>query len=212
VTIAIDGPAGTGKSSVAKRLSKELNLTYINSGNLYRAVTLACIQKKIDLDDSAAVIKTAESLALRYEGDSVYLDGVDITDKLHNALIDKHSAAISAIVPIRHLVNKIIHDTARDRSVIVEGRDMTTVVFPDADYRFFLDASVGTRAKRRYDQHLSEESLESIKHSIIERDEIDRNKPEGSLKLAEGVVSIDTTSLTLIEVCEKLRNIVNRCP
>jgi cytidylate kinase len=212
VTIAIDGPAGTGKSSVAKRLSKELNLTYINSGNLYRAVTLACIQRKIDLDEPAAVIKTAESLTLRYVGDSVYMDGVDVTGELHSALIDKHSAAVSSIVPVRHYINKIIRDTAGERSVIVEGRDMTTVVFPDADYRFFLDASVETRAKRRYDQHLSKESFENIKHSIIERDEMDRNKPEGSLKLAKGVVSIDTSSLTLIEVCEKLINIVNRCP
>jgi cytidylate kinase len=210
MVIAIDGPAGSGKSTIAKLMAEKLKtkdgkeFTYINSGNLYRAVTLGCLRENIDLCDSEKVIELARNSKISWEKDQVYLDGENVTDLLHTDEIDKNSAPLSAIVPVRHIINDIIRSLAKDRNIVVEGRDMTTVVFPDTPYRFYLDASSDSRAKRRYEQGVSNLSLQEIKTAILQRDEIDRNKIEGSLKIAPGVQYLDTSDLTIIQVYEKL--------
>jgi len=210
VVIAIDGPAGSGKSTIAKLMAEKLKtkdgkeFTYINSGNLYRAVTLGCLRANIDLCDSEKVIELARNSKISWEKDQVYLDGENVTDLLHTDEIDKHSAPLSTIVPVRHIINDIIRSLAKDRNIVVEGRDMTTVVFPDTPYRFYLDASSDSRAKRRYEQGVSNLSLQDIKTAILQRDEIDKNKVEGSLKIAPGVQYLDTSDLTIIQVYEKL--------
>ena len=205
MVIAIDGPAGSGKSTIAKFLADMLGgYTYINSGNLYRAVTLGCIRNKISHTEPEKALEYAKSAQIEYKGNSVFLDKEDITDLLHTDEIDKISAPLSAIVPIRHVINDIIRSIASGCNAIVEGRDMTTVVFPHAEHRFFLDASVDARAKRRYNQGVSSLSLEEIRDAIMKRDEIDKNKAEGSLVLAPGVEYLDTSDLTVKEVYDKL--------
>jgi len=204
MVIAIDGPAGSGKSTIAKMVAQGKGFTYINSGKLYRAITLGCIRDGIDLQNREKVIEFAKNINISYEKDQVFLDGEDVTNKLHTDEIDKHSSPLSAIVPVRHIVNDLIRTLAKDRNIVVEGRDMTTVVFPDADYRFYIDASPDSRAKRRFEQGVSELTLEEIKTAILQRDEIDKNKEEGSLKIADGVVYLDTSDLTIIQVYEKL--------
>ena len=210
MVIAIDGPAGSGKSTIAKLMAEKLKtkdgkeFTYINSGNLYRAVTLGCLRANIDLCDSEKVIELARNSKISWEKDQVYLDGENVTDLLHTDEIDKYSAPLSAIVPVRHIINDIIRSLAKDKNIVVEGRDMTTVVFPDTPYRFYLDASSDSRAKRRYEQGVSNLSLQDIKTAILQRDEIDKNKVEGSLKIAPGVQYLDTSDLTIIQVYEKL--------
>jgi len=210
MVIAIDGPAGSGKSTIAKLMAEKLKtkdgkgFIYINSGNLYRAVTLRCLRAKIDLSDSEKVTELAKKSKISWEKDQVYLDGENVTDLLHTDEIDKYSAPLSAIVPVRYIINDIIRSLAKDRNIVVEGRDMTTVVFPDTPYRFYLDASADSRAKRRYDQGVSNLSLQDIKTAILRRDEIDKNKIEGSLKIAPGVQYLDTSDLTIIQVYEKL--------
>jgi len=210
MVIAIDGPAGSGKSTIAKLMAEKLKtkdgkeFTYINSGNLYRAVTLGCLRTKIDLSDSQKVVEWAKKSKINWEKDQVYLDGENVTELLHTDEIDKYSAPLSAIIPVRHIINDIIRSLAKNRNIVVEGRDMTTVVFPDTPYRFYLDASADSRAKRRYDQGVSNLSLSDIKTAILQRDEIDRNKIEGSLKIAPGVQYLDTSDLTIIQVYEKL--------
>ena len=206
MVIAIDGPAGSGKSTIAKLLAQQLKdragqgFTYINSGNLYRAITLGCLQVHITPTDSEKVLEFAQKARISYRGDRVILDGTDVTDSLHTDEIDRWSAPLSAIVPIRHVVNDIISRLSKGINAVAEGRDMTTVVFPDADYRFYLDASVEARARRRFDQGVSKLSLEEIKETIAQRDAIDKNKKEGSLSIAEGVEFIDTSGLTINEV------------
>jgi cytidylate kinase len=206
MVIAIDGPAGSGKSTIAKLLAQRLKdsggqgFTYINSGNLYRAITLGCLRSGITPNDSERALEYARYARIDYRGEKIILDGEDVTDGLHTDEIDKWAAPLSAIVPIRHVVNDIIRCLSKGMNSVAEGRDMTTVVFPDAEHRFYLDASVEARAKRRFDQGVSKLSLEEIKETIAQRDAIDKNKKEGSLAIAEGVEYIDTSGLTINEV------------
>jgi cytidylate kinase len=210
MVIAIDGPAGSGKSAIASLLAEKLTgkdgqeYSYINSGNMYRTITLGCIKAKIDLNDSEKVIEFAKNIKITYKKTQVFLDGENVTPLLHTDEIDKYSAPLSVIVPVRHIVNGLIRSLAEGRNIIVEGRDMTTVVFPDAPYRFYLDACADSRAKRRYDQNISNLSLEEIKTAILRRDEIDMNKTEGSLTIADGVQYLDTSDLTIFQVYDKL--------
>jgi cytidylate kinase len=204
MVIAIDGPAGSGKSTIAKMLAEKKGFTYINSGNLYRAVTLGCLRAKIDLSDNEKIIEFTKNANIEYKKDRVFLQNEDVTDLLHTDEIDKYSSPLSAIIPVRHIVNDLIRLISKGQDVVVEGRDMTTVVFPDSPYRFYLDASADSRAKRRFEQGVSSLSLQEIKEAIFKRDEIDRNKEEGSLKIAEGAEYIDSSDLTLMEVYDKL--------
>ena len=212
MVIAIDGPAGSGKSTIAKLLaqglkdSKSGNFFYLNSGYLYRAITLGCLRSGINPEDDVRVLEFAQNAQITYHNDRVLLDGEDVTDKLHSDEISRWAAPLSANVPVRHVVNDFIRSIARGQNIVVEGRDMTTVVFPDAEYRFYVDASAEARAQRRFDQGVSKLSLEEIKAAIEQRDEIDRNKTEGALSIAPGVDYIDTSGLTINEVYEILES------
>jgi cytidylate kinase len=204
VIIAIDGPAGSGKSTIARLLASGLGFTYINSGNLYRAIALGCLRNTIDPRDAKQALDYAKQARIEYREGEVYLEGENVVSLLHTDEIDRYSAPLSAIVPVRHVVNDLIRKIARGLDVVAEGRDMTTVVFPRAEYRFFLDASADARARRRYGQGVSKLSLEEIKRTIMERDEIDKNKAEGSLKIDPEVVYFDTSDLTIRQVYDKL--------
>lgn len=206
MVIAIDGPAGTGKSTVAKEVSKDLGIVYLNSGSFYRALTLALIENNIDLSDKDAVMFFASNQKLDYVDSRLILNGKDVEDLLHQDKVDAKVSLVSSIVDLRHLVNKRLREITESLSIICEGRDMTTVVFPEAEYKFYLDASIDVQAKRRYDQGVSDMSLEDIKKSIIQRDENDRKKAEGALKKAPDAVYIDTSDLTIKDVCAIIEN------
>ncbi|MDR2516532.1 MAG: 30S ribosomal protein S1 [Spirochaetaceae bacterium] len=210
MVIAIDGPAGTGKSTIAKMLAEAADLpggkyVYVNSGNLYRAITLGCLRAGIGAGDEEAALAYARGADIAYREDgAVSLNGEDVSPLLHTDEIDGSVARLSSIVPIRHIVNSLVRRVARGVNVVVEGRDMTSVVFPDAEFRFYLDASVDARAGRRHAQGVSERSLPEIRSAIVERDEIDRNKDEGSLRIEPGAVYVDTSDLTITQVYETL--------
>lgn len=208
--IAMDGPAGTGKSTIASIIAKKLNITYLNSGSFYRALTLALLDAGIILADENAVVEFCKKQNLDYNKSRLVLNGTDVEDHLHDDRVSKNVAQISAIVPIRHLVNDRMQEITKSLDIVCEGRDMTTVVFPQAEYKFYLDASLDVQAQRRFDQGVSNMTLEEIKEAIRKRDEIDRNKAEGALKRAPDVVYIDTSNLTIDMVCEIILNKIHK--
>ena len=204
MVIAIDGPAGVGKSSIARIIAEKMGIFYLNSGNFYRAITLYLLEKNVDIKDEKAVTDAASQCHITVKDHHVYLNGADVEDKLHSDAVDAIVAPVSAIVEVRHIVNRQLRELAKSLDLISEGRDVTTVVFPDADYKFYFDADPRTRAERRYKQGTSNMSLEEIEKSIIERDRIDRNKAFGALKIAKDSIYIDTTGLTIDQVYAKV--------
>jgi cytidylate kinase len=202
--IAIDGPAGVGKSTIAKRIADELGFAYINSGNFYRAITFAHLDSGKDPEDHAGLIETARSMALTLKAGRLHLSGVDIEDMLHTDLVDGSVAQHSAIIEIREIVNRTIRSLTGKISAVVEGRDIGTVVFPDAALKVYLDATPEVRASRRFHQGMSEKTLEELAENIRMRDRIDRNKKEGSLRVAKDAFYLDTSHLTIEEVCERV--------
>lgn len=208
--IAMDGPAGTGKSTIASIIAKKLDITYLNSGSFYRALTMALLDGEIDLSAQEKVVEFCKKQKLEYNKSRLVLNGVDVEDHLHDDRVSKNVAQISAIVPVRHLVNDRMQEITKSLDIVCEGRDMTTVVFPQAEYKFYLDASLDVQAQRRFDQGVSNMTLEEIKESIRKRDEIDRNKAEGALKIAEDAVYIDTSNLTIDMVCEIILNKIHK--
>ena len=202
--VAIDGPAGVGKSSIAKMIAKELGLYYLNSGNFYRGVTYRILNLGLDPSKSEDCIKAAEGAKFDVKQGKFYLDGEEVEDKLHHPSIDLWSSKVSTIPEVRQIVNKRILDLTKKLSIVAEGRDMTTVVFPNAEHKFFFDALPEIRAKRRYDQNPQVMDYDTVLKEINERDAIDRNKPVGGLKIASDAIYIDTSYLTINQVCEKV--------
>ena len=210
MVVAIDGPAGVGKSTIASMIAEKLKMFYLNSGNFYRAITWKVLESGVDPEDNTAVIKIAEENPVSLENGKIHINGVDINDKLHLDNVDKWVAQHSAIIQVRHIVNKGLRETGRALDLIVEGRDITTVVFPDAELKLFLDASIETRAGRRFKQGVSGLSLKEITAGIENRDHIDKNKAEGSLKIAADAEYLDTSDLTIEQVCEKVTGKITR--
>ena len=200
--IAIDGPAGTGKSTIASILAEKHNLTFLNSGGFYRTLTLAVLKAGIDYKDEKATLDFCKKQKIEYTKESHFiLNGTDVTAHLHDDEVTANASQVSAIVEIRHLVNDLMREITKSLDIVCEGRDMTTVVFPNAEIKVYLDASAEVRAKRRFDQGVSNMTLEEIKAAIEKRDEMDKNKKEGSLKIAPDALYIDTSNLTIDEVC-----------
>lgn len=202
MVVAIDGPAGCGKSTVAKIIADRLNITFLNSGSFYRGITLRLLRSGQDISDQEAVIQLARSLDIDYVDSRLVINGEDVEDQLHTDQVDAHTAQVSSIIPLRHIVNEKIRHITKSLSIVCEGRDMTTVVFPDAEHKFYLDASIEVQALRRFNQGVSKLSLEEIKETIRQRDEIDKAKAEGALKIAADATYIDTSDLTIEQVCE----------
>jgi cytidylate kinase len=204
MVVAIDGPAGAGKSTIAKKIAEQSRMFYLNSGNFYRAITFSVLQNRVDPLDEKKIIDEAKKCSLSLDNGRMHLNGVDIEEELHTDAVDRWVAEHSAIVDVRHVVNKKLREVSKDIDVVAEGRDITTVVFPDADLKVYLDATPEVRAKRRFDQGTSKLSYQEIVENIKKRDKIDKNKPFGSLTIAPDAFYLDTSDLTIDQVCDKV--------
>lgn len=217
-TIAIDGPAGSGKSTAAYLLAKELGLTYMDTGAMYRALTWKALKNRIDLENEKILSKMAEvtqiSIFSRDSGPGtvVYVDGKEISTLLRTPRINKWVSVVSKAPGVRRAMAKLQRDIARKRSVVAEGRDMGTVVFPQAEVKIFLIASVEERARRRW-KEFQQKGLsctrEDIKKELQLRDKIDSERELAPLKKAPDAILVDNTNLNIRETVEKLLNIIN---
>ena len=210
MVIAIDGPAGVGKSEITKMLAKELGIYYLNSGNFYRAAAYRMLQNNFDTSSHDERIKSTSDANFEIRNYRFFLDGVDVEDNLHTREIDMVSSKVSGDPAVREIINNRIHKISESLDLICEGRDITTVVFPDADFKFYFDAKPEIRAHRRFLQKPDGLSEKEILNEIIKRDYIDKNKEVGSLKIATDATYIDTSDLTISQVYEKVLRLINK--
>ena len=216
VAIAIDGPAGAGKSTIAKRVAEELNFMYVDTGALYRAVALCAIQKNIEPDDSQRVSEMLSEikvqLAFNYRFEKVVLlDGRDVSSQIRTPEVSMAASKISALPQVRAYLLDLQRDIAKENNVIMDGRDIGTVVLPDAKVKIFLTASPQVRAERRY-KELSEKganvSFDEVLRDVNERDYNDSHRKTAPLKPAEDSVFVDTTDLDFEQSVEKIISVI----
>lgn len=209
--ITIDGPSGAGKSTVAKLIADKLGFKYLDTGAMYRAVTLYIIENQVDIKNEEEVINALNKLNIGFDSNyRVYLDSQDITEDIRKEKVVKFVSEVSAISSVRRKMVDLQRDIAKEGNYILDGRDAGSVVFPNADYKFYLEASLEERAKRRYKEELSKEvdiSFEAVKESIKKRDKYDSNRKDSPLVVPENAIIIDTTNMTIDEVAEEITDI-----
>lgn len=217
--IAIDGPSGAGKSTLGKRLAKELKLLYIDTGAMYRAVAFACLEAGVDLEDKDAVAELARQseITLAGEPDSlqVLLNGRDVSQEIRNERVSQGASRVSVISEVRKtLVERQRVLGNQGAGCVMDGRDIGTVVFPNADIKFFLTALPESRAKRRYKEDIEKQrattSYDETLADIIERDTRDTTRADSPLVKADDAIEIDSSDLTIDEVLEKMLKVVRQ--
>jgi cytidylate kinase len=210
-SVAIDGPAGAGKSTIAKILAKKLELMYINTGAMYRALTLEALETNISSDNVKALCELLESLTMTFKNDRLYLNGVDVNDELNLPNISQNVSKYASIREIRQKLVKMQRELSYENNVIMDGRDIGTVVLKDAPYKFFLTASPEVRAERRYEE-LKNKGLnveyKDILADMIQRDYEDTHRQVDPLSKAEDAVEVNCTELNIDETVEFLYNYI----
>lgn len=216
IAVAIDGPAGAGKSTIARRLAKNLNYIYVDTGALYRTVALSIMQNNVDSDDVSAVTRHIGDIKvdITYRGDEqrVLLDGTDVSDLIRTPEVSMVASKTSAIPEVRAFLLGLQRKLAEEHNVVMDGRDIATVVLPEAKVKIFLTASSEVRAKRRYDELIQKgEKVEfsDVLADLIKRDEQDMNRPVAPLKPSEQSVIVDTSDLDLEQAVEAMKAVVN---
>ena len=212
ISIAIDGPAGAGKSTIAKMLTKKLNYTYLDSGAMYRTITYLVCNENIDFNDNEKVVKVTKNteIDINYNDNKfkIFINNIDITNKIRSNIVDKNVSTIAQIKGVRDELVKKQRKLAKSKDIVMDGRDIGTRVLPNADYKFYITATVEERANRRYkdiiDRGESNKTLEEVKNEIIKRDKIDSNRKYSPLKKAKDAIVVDTTNMSKKEVLQKL--------
>jgi cytidylate kinase len=210
--IAIDGPGGAGKSTIAGLLAEELSYLHLDTGAMYRAVTLAALEKNIEFDDNEALAKVAENINIDFnKTGEIFIDGRNVSQEIRSQKVDAYVSETAAVKEVRKILVKKQKEIARKNKVVMDGRDITTVVLPDAEYKFYLTASIEERARRRYEELKTKNikvDIEDIKNNIKERDKKDSQRKYSPLKKADDAVLIDSTNLSIEEVIEKIKKII----
>jgi cytidylate kinase len=211
--IAVDGPAGAGKSTVTKILAQKLGFLYIDTGAMYRALTLKALENNLDINDTKALIRIAKISSINLERSPdgslrTFLDGMDVSLLIREPRITRFVSDIAKVKDVRTVMVKLQRKMGRQNDCVLEGRDIGTVVFPDADKKFYIDASFQERVKRRYQDlknlNVQEITLEDVALDLKNRDKIDSTREYAPLKKAEDAIYIDTTNMSIEEVVEKM--------
>lgn len=208
--IAIDGPSGAGKSTVAKLLSKQLNFEYIDTGAMYRAFAYKFYKNNLELTEEN-IKKALIETDIDYFDSNVYLDGENVEDYIRNEQISKLASNISKIQAVREKMVELQRKIASTKNVVLDGRDITTVVFPNAEFKFYITASVEARADRRYNELINKGenvTFNEILEDINKRDHNDMTREISPLKIADNAIVIDTSKSSIVEVTKKLIKIV----
>lgn len=212
--IAIDGPSGAGKSTIARRVGRLLGFLHVDSGALYRIVTWLCLRNNINTNDPQAVAEFVKEIAIEcvpQDGSMTYLvDGRELGDAIRTPEVNKHASPVATVKAVRDYVTHLLRGMRSFGDLIVEGRDITTAVFPDAQARFYLVASAEARAERRQQEELEKgianQSREAVKLSLLARDRIDSTREYAPLRKADGAIEIDSTDFEIEETVQVLLN------
>ncbi len=211
-SIAIDGPAGAGKSTVAKIVASKLNFEYIDTGAMYRAYTLKVLQNNLDPKDQDEVNSLLDSTDIGFSNNHIYLDDRLVDDEIRDNRISDNVSYIASSKKVRERMVSLQQEMASRKSVVMDGRDITTVVLPNADYKFFVTASVEERGRRRYleliNKGVDNITLDGIIEDIRKRDNIDSTREESPLTRTEDSILVDTTDLSIEETVDLIINLV----
>lgn len=215
IAIALDGPAGSGKSTIARAVALKFNYIYIDTGAMYRAITLKALQNKIPLDNQLQLTQLAQNAVIRLKyieanGLSqlrLIMDGVDVSEAIRSLEVTNNVSAVAAVAGVREALVQLQREMAREGGVVMDGRDIGTVVLPNAELKIFLTASVEERSKRRWLELKAkgiEVNLAELEEQIRKRDELDSNREVDPLRQADDAILIDTTNLSIAEVTDRI--------
>ena len=210
--VTVDGPAGSGKSTIAKIIAKKYGFTYLDTGAMYRMIALYALENSIDLQDSKAIETMLKNTKLDIVGNQFFLNGKDVSDEIRTPRVSAIVSPVSAIKEVRVKLVDLQREISKGKSVILDGRDIGTVVFPSGDVKIYLVASPEERAKRRlkeYEEKGVEADYESVLASIKERDFIDSTRKESPLKKAEDAHEIDSSTMSIDEVVEVISKYID---
>lgn len=209
--VAVDGPAGSGKSTISKIVAKEYDLTYLDTGAMYRMVALCSLENSIDLKNREAVSEMLDEIKIDIQGDKFILNGRDVSHDIRTPRVTAIVSDVAAIKEVRVKLVDLQREISKGKKVILDGRDIGTVVFPNAHLKVFLVASAEERANRRLKEYMEkgiEISFQEVLESIQNRDHIDSTREESPLKKAEDALEVDTSSKTIEEVCNKISALI----
>ncbi|SEN27413.1 (d)CMP kinase [Lihuaxuella thermophila] len=203
--VAIDGPAGAGKSTVARQVAERLGLTYVDTGAMYRALAWKALRDGVDMEDEEAVAHLAESITFTLEPNGIRVNGIPLKDEIRTPQVSELASAVATMPKVRKILVNKQQEIAASQSVVMDGRDIGTHVLPNADVKIFLTASIDERARRRYKELTAKgipADLEALQEQIRRRDENDRNRAYAPLRQAEDAILVDTTNQSVQEVIE----------
>lgn len=213
IRIAVDGPAGAGKSTIAKAVAKELNIDYIDTGAMYRAIAVKLIRTGTDYNDPEGLAKMLETTDVDFASGKTYLDGEDISGIIRTPEVSALASPSSAIPAIRYKLTDLQQAMGERKSVIMDGRDIGTVVFPDAEFKFFLIADPDVRAMRRtleLREKGEDADFETVKADMMQRDKQDSTRAFRPLKKADDAIEVDTTNMSIEEVTKTILDVIKR--
>jgi CMP/dCMP kinase len=205
--VTIDGPAGSGKSTVAKLLAARLSVRFLDTGAMYRAIACSVLNSEVSETDEIAVAEIAESVQLEFQGETLCLNGKDVSEQIRTPQVTAISSIVAANPAVRNRLVQLQRQVGQQGSLVTEGRDQGSVVFPGAEHKFFLTASVDARARRRHRELIaggSSLTLETVKTQLAQRDERDENRAHAPMKPAADAVTIDTSGMSIAQVVEHL--------